>query len=153
MIRLERTPASYSHMLRAASRQTESGPLRAPHKELQRDPDQMDAQFQAAWMRVQWQLHTSVSVHIRGYISTDASYDGKNSKLEGTLHITSGTNEIEQEIKRNIKIKKIVNVKVSCQPIDILVESNCPKAIISVTDKDSLVCVSSKPTTVVVFFH
>ena len=69
----------------------------------------MDAQFQAAWMRVQWQLHTSVSVHIRGYISTDASYDGKNSKLEGTLHITSGTNEIEQEIKRNIKIKKITS--------------------------------------------
>lgn len=35
---------------------------------------------------------------------TDASYEGKNSKLDGTLHIMSGTNEIEQGIKRNIKI-------------------------------------------------
>lgn len=34
-----------------------------------------------------------------------------------------------------------------------MVESNRPKTIISVTDKDSPVCVSSKPTIVVFFSH
>lgn len=48
MIRLGRTPANFSHTLRAASRQTESGPSRAPLKELQCDPDQEDARFRAA---------------------------------------------------------------------------------------------------------
>lgn len=83
---------------------------------------------------------------------TDASREGKNSKLEATLHIMSGTNKIEQEIEEHSNFKTII-VKVSRQPTDIVVESNRPKTIISVTDKDSLVCVSSKPTTVVFFSH
>lgn len=39
-------------------------------------------------------------------LPTDASCEGKNSKLEATLHIMSGINKIEQEIKRNIQILK-----------------------------------------------
>lgn len=42
----------------------------------------------------------------RYMLPTDASCEGKNSKLEATLHIMSGINKIEQEIKRNIQILK-----------------------------------------------
>lgn len=81
MTRLERAPANFSHMLRAARRQTESaGPSRAPHKELKRDPDQKDAQLQAAWMRVQWQLHISISVNIQRYISNRCFISRKELK-------------------------------------------------------------------------
>lgn len=145
MIRLERTPANFSHMLNAASWERESGPSRAPHKELRHDPDQNEAQFQAAWMRVQWQLHIFISVDIQRYVSNRCFTWRKELKAGGysSYHEWYKWNWAGDKEERS-EFKTII-VKVSRQPTDIVVESNRPKTIISVMDKDSLVCVSSKP--------
>lgn len=123
----------------------ENRPSRAPHKELRRDPDQNEAQFQAAWMRVQWQLHIFISVDIQRYVSNRCFTWRKELKAGGysSYHEWYKWNWAGDKEERS-EFKTII-VKVSRQPTDIVVESNRPKTIISVMDKDSLVCVSSKP--------